>query len=300
MFLNISDELIFACVSASIAIIAFFVAIIVGVRNRKSKLSYEESDFISRFFDKQKQFVASVPGSMNYTTYITLSIIIPVIAVVALYLLMGNGFVALLGLLGVFVPRILIMLSKEKREKEFEERYARALRQISSSLHAGMSLEQALDDLCVNPFIHNTVKDEFMQINSDIKVGISIPEAFRNSAERLQTSDAKDVAAAILIQSEVGGNEAKTIESISNNIGTRIMLRKEISSMFAGVKATTTMMSILPFGVIAYMFVSAKAITDFYFESPINTVFLVAIILFMAIGVVVIRKMLKNGQKGVL
>lgn len=300
MILNISDELFFACVLAITGVFSVFFAIIVAIRSRKSALNTCEKDFIDKFFDKQKNFVSSIPGGMKYQTYIILSFLLPVIAVTAIYVITGNGFIASLGILGIFLPRIILIAQKDKIKKQFEERYARALRQISSSLRAGMSIEQALDDLCKNPFIHDTVKNEFIQINSDVKVGIPITEAFKKSAERLNTTDSKDVAAAIMIQNEVGGNEAKTIESISNNISNRIMLRKEINTLYAGAKATTLVMSILPFGMLIYMFTSVKDITDYYFEGPLNILILVGIVALMIVGIFVMQKMLKNGKKGVL
>ena len=64
-------------------------------------------------------------------------------------------------------------------------------------------------------------------------MGISTEEAFQRFADRTGSPDAQDVAAAISMQMRVGGSEAKIMESIATNIQDRIMLRKEIQSVFA-------------------------------------------------------------------
>ena len=51
----------------------------------------------------------------------------------------------------------------------FEERYCRALRQLASSLSVGLTIRQAVSDLCTNPFIHSSIVAEFKQIDAEIK-----------------------------------------------------------------------------------------------------------------------------------
>ena len=134
-------------------------------------------------------------------------------------------------------------------------------------------------------------------IDADLKLGSSVRQAFQNFADRVSIPDAQDVAIAIAMQDEVGGQEAKVIESIAKNISDRIMLRKEIKSMFAGSSATIVSMDIIPFAVVILIYILAPSYLSPFFTDSLMMMVFIALLIFMGIGSIVIHKNVDKSRK---
>ena len=289
-------EVIVVSLSAALAVLCLFLVGIVLVKSSISLDKNEDKDLFDRFIEKKKQELAGRPGAMKYSLYLTLMLVIPVALGGSSYLFFGNiilsaGFFVS----GFFVPEFIVRSSARKQEKLFEERYGRALRQLSSSLRAGLTIEQAVDDLCKCRFIHYTVRDAFYEVDAAIKIGIPIPEAFAKMAEKINSDDVKDVASAIAMQSVVGGSESEVIENISSNISSRIMTRKEINSIFSGTKVTVIGMSVLPFLIVFILFNGSPGYFKPCVGNPIAIGIMIAMFGIMIAGIGVMYKMYKKG-----
>lgn len=279
-----------------LAIIFIFLAIIINVRSKKSIIVKEnEADFIDMFIQKKNEQLIKIPGAMSVKLYMSLLLILPIVIGFASWFIFNIIWVSIiLAIVCLFIPECLVKIAESNHRKNFEERYARALRQLSSSLRAGMTLQQAVEDLCACPFIHYEIKKEFRKVDSDIKLGISVTEAFENMAERMPTDDVKDVASAIKMQSLVGGSEAESIEMISSNISSRLMLRKEIKTLFANVRMTIWGMDLLPVFVILFLYFSSPSYFAPMFSDTLGIMVFVLSIIMMIIGTVIDRRFIKN------
>ena len=289
----------YAIFFAGLSVLLVFLAVIVNVREKKNIINKKDTDFIDNFIEKKRQYLATIPGAMSIKTYLILMLLFSIAGSVgAWYLSKALWLSIIVFFLGLFVPKFIVIHTEKKHKKTFEERYARALRQLSSSLRAGMTLQQAVEDLCKCPFIHYEIKNEFKQINSDIQLGFSISQAFEHMAERIPTADVKDVASAIKMQSMVGGSEAESIELITNNINSRMMLRKEIKTLFASTKMTIIGMDILPAAIILFLYYSSPMYFRPLFSTTIGRLVFALAVLLMIIGSYIDRKSL-NRVKGV-
>lgn len=295
------DSISFIILFAVLAILFVFMAIIINVRSRASVISKtKESDFIDKFIGHKKEKLMKIPGAISIKTYIFLMISAPLIIGLSSWFMFSSALLTVAAsVISIFIPEILTKISENKQKKDFEERYSRALRQLSSSLRAGMTLQQAVEDLCACPFIHYEIKKEFRKVDADIKVGISVPDAFEAMAERLPTDDVKDVASAIRMQTLVGGSEAESIEMISANISSRLMLRKEIKTLFANVKMTIWGMDLLPVFIIVFLYVTSPSYFEPLFNSVIGKLIFVFSIIMMVIGSVVDRKFINSVRSDV-
>lgn len=294
------DNIYFIIFFAVLSIIFIFLAIIINVRSKESIITKKkEPDFIDNFISKKTNQLKKIPGSIKIKTYLTLLVVLPIVFGLGSWFLLKTIWLSVVfAVISSLIPEFLVNISRNAQRKHFEERYARALRQISSSLRAGMTLQQAVEDLCASPFIHYEIKKEFRQVDSDIKMGISVPDAFDAMADRLPTDDVKDVASAIRMQSLVGGSEAESIEMISTNISSRLMLRKEIKTLFASVKMTIIGMDILPVFIIALLYFSTPAYFKPLLSSTLGRLVLIVSAVLMLIGSYIDRKFITK-VKGV-
>ena len=161
-----------------------------------------------------------------------------------------------------------------------------------------MTIQQSVKNVADNVFVHNSIRNGFKQIDSDLQVGVSTASAFQRFADDTGSQDAQDVASAIAMQVSVGGSEAKVIETIANNIQTRIAMRREIKSMFAETRILITFMDIMPFFILMLLGLFSPALISPYFDSVWMTLVLVAILLITLVGSVFVRRRLRNSQMG--
>ena len=274
-------------------------AAIIHIRAKKPLLIKEEPDFIEVAIQKKKKDLKAVSGSFSFRNYALLMTVAPAVIGLVFWLVSGNIVMSLLfGLCGLATPEIYVRATVKKQRRQFDERYARALRSMASSLRSNQTIQQAVDEVGQNAFIHESIREGFRQISSDLRVGLPVKEAFERFAELTGSKDAKDVASAISMQNEVGGNEAQVVSTISQNISERIMARKEIKSLFADTSVMILVMDIMPVIILFGLYFGAPQYITPYFETPLMTILFVGLIAVTIVGSFIIRRMARNAKEG--
>lgn len=184
-------------------------------------------------------------------------------------------------------------------EKNFEERYARALDQLGSSLRAGISISTAVEDVAQCKFIHPSMRKRFAKLSADLQMGITVADAFQHFADDCGNEDAADIALAIAVQDTVGGHEADVVLSIANNIEERIMMRREIKSIFAATSAMVWMFDFIAPGTILYFCITSPSYIDTYFQDTLHILLFITILCMPLVGSFINHKTLRRVQKGV-
>lgn len=276
------------------------IAIILKIHQSRSRLATaEDTDFIDTFISKKKRKIEANIGSMSWKTYVTLLIACPVVVGgLSFFFLPYKPLCLLFAMLGAFVPEIIIRVSVKKNKAKFDEKYASALKAMASSLRSGLSIEQTISDLGSNPFIDAKIQAGFRQVDADLKIGVSLKEAFKKFADNSGSKDAADVAATIAMQSEIGGKQDIAVSTIAQTINNRIMLRKEIKTLFAETSVMVYAMDIIPWFLMFFMLVFMPEYMAPYFESFQMTLALILIFAVFTAGSFVIHKMINNTKEG--
>ncbi|MBO6230649.1 MAG: type II secretion system F family protein [Ruminiclostridium sp.] len=282
----------------ALTVFAVGIAIAIAIREQKSTITGErEKDLIDIFADDKKKQLYAIPGAISFKVYAVIMVIAPIVLGIAAFVLTQSALAAVIGLaVGVVAPELIVRIQKSKSDKDFDEKYGRALKQMSSTLRAGMTIQQSVDDICTNPFLDNEIKEMFKQISADIKIGIPVAEAFAKVSNMRSTIDTRDVTAAVAMQSEVGGSEAEVIELVATNINERIMVRKEIRTLFTTAKITVYAMDFVPPILLIGLILTGGDLMDFYKEGITGLLVMGAIMLLFLIGSVVSHKMMKSAD----
>ena len=146
--------------------------------------------------------------------------------------------------LSIFIPTfafILILFMKmEKRAGEIENSIPDFLRQLSSMLKVGLSLENALIDMSNHG--KGPLYDELRRVVVEIRMGKSLEESFNNMAMRLNSKDLERSFKIILNAHKSGGSLSDIILDVSDDLRAMLVLKRE--------RKASVMMSIM-FLVIA-------------------------------------------------
>lgn len=293
------EELIPIIVLVGVALASIALAIVLKIRAKKSLLIEADADIVDRLIDKKKRQITANIGGISWSTYKGLMILAPIaLGLLGFIIMEHKALCVIFALLGLAVPEIVVRISAKKQKKKFEEKYSMALRSLASGLRAGLSIEQAIDNVGQNPFLETKIRKGFQQIATDIKFGIPLEESFLNFAKESGSQDAYDVAAVIAMQSKVGGSEAMAIGTIVQNISNRIMTRNEIKAMFADTDMLVLIMDFLPIGLFLILYFGAPEMIAPFLASTGMTILLITILAFSVIGSFVIHKISKSAKEG--
>ena len=281
-------------------IFIFLIALyfIMKMHMKNSRIS-KEKDFIDMYIESIEKMIEKAGVSLSIKTYLIILIVAPLITGIIVYFLSPNAvFSVLIGAFGLFTPRGVVALIAYDNKKKFEERYAKSLRQLSASLEAGSSILNAVTEVSACPFLHDTIRKKYAKLSSDLMMGVSVTDAFKSFAEGTNSQDAEDVALAIDVQNAVGGHEADVIRDISNNIYSRIILRRETKSILTDTTIMVRVFDILPYIIIIGFTMLNKQFIEIYFSNPVYVLVYIGFLVTPLIGSLLNHRTIKKIKKG--
>jgi len=168
--------------------------------------------------------------------------------------------------LGAFAPRFYVKRQQRQRLTKFNDQLGDMLNLMVNGLRAGYSTMQAME--AVSKELPTPICDEFRRVVQEMQLGVSMETALDNLLRRIPSDDLDFVVTAINVQREVGGNLSEILDSISYTIRERVRIKGEIRVMTAQVRASGTLLSILPMGLaIILWFMNPEYLLSF-FEGP--------------------------------
>lgn len=132
-------------------------------------------------------------------------------------------------ILAISIPTItfvlLLFMKIEKRAGEIERSIPDFLRQLSSMLRVGLSLENALVDLSNHG--KGPLYEELRRVVIEIRMGKSFDESFNNMAIRLNSKDLGRSFKIILNAHKSGGSLSDIILDLSDDLRAMLILKRE-------------------------------------------------------------------------
>ena len=284
---------IYLLVAAALACITAIV--ITKVIQKKTLLPGSTPTFIQNYLDKLKHDLERSRIGITVQQYIALQIGCPaLLAFLSYFITDDRTLMLVLILLGALTPSMLLTLQKGTADKKFEDRFVRALAQMASSLHSGMTVEQAIDSVVNCELLHDDIRDDFRVLASQMKLGASIFDVFFEFAQNTGNKDVYDVATAITIMTEVGGDAGVAIEKLQKNIEDRLMYRKKRESMMTESKIIAVFADVMPILILMGTYIFMPDAIHAYFESGTMMIMFIVIIALLLAGSVIVHKMLAN------
>jgi tight adherence protein B len=192
------------------------------------------------------------------------------------------------GVGGYLLPMRIVKYRQGKRLKKFNSQLAETIGLLSNGLKAGFSLPQALDSVARNAT--PPVSEELGRVTREMSVGASLDQALYNMLKRVASDDLDLLVTAILIHKSVGGNLARVLDNISHTIRQRVMVKSQISALTAQARASGWIISLLPVGVAAILYVIAPTYFRTLTTEPLGVVLLIVAGASIVVGNIIIRR----------
>lgn len=222
--------------------------------------------------------------------FIGISFCLGLVGYLAMHFLTNGWFLPFGGAIFLgLIPLILILFRKGKRMKKFERQLPDALELISRSLRAGHAFSGGLK-LAADEF-DDPLGTELEQSVQEINFGISVHDALKNLAGRIDCPDLKYFVVSVILQRETGGNLAEIIDSIAYIVRERFKLRGKIKVLSAEARFSAIVLAALPFLIVlAIRFANPKYLSLLYSET-LGKVMVGTALGMMILGILVMKKM---------
>lgn len=177
----------------------------------------------------------------------------------------------------------------DRRRGRVEAQALNALQLLSQGLRAGYSVPQAI--ALVARHSPEPTASEFSLAAQEITIGVHLADAIARLALRTANPDYKLVAIIVRVQYEVGGNLAQILDSVGNTLRERFDLRRQMNALTAQQRLSSMILTGLPFGLLAFLFVMDRSFVDPLFTQPTGQILLVVAGLMVFIGWTIMRSM---------
>ena len=203
--------------------------------------------------------------------------------------LIRNTILSILtGIAGLAVPGLWVGQVKRKRITTLESQLLDSLVMMTNSLRAGHSFLQGIE--LVSREMDPPLATEFGKLLRENRMGVGLDESLMNLVNRVDSPDLELVVTGVMIQRQVGGNLAQVLENTASTIEKRIKTRARIRVATAQGRISAWIVSLLPFGLGFMVFGMYPDFGSIMLEEPIGVAMLAGGVVLLAIGVLIIRK----------
>jgi tight adherence protein B len=189
------------------------------------------------------------------------------------------------------LPLFALRSKKKKRMAKFEKQLPEGLGLIARALRAGHAFTSGMK-LASEEF-GDPLGPEFDETLDEINFGVSVPEALKNLAQRVDCPDVRFFVVSVILQRETGGNLAEIIENLAHLIRERFKFRGKLRVLTAEGRLSATILLILPFVLfLAFLLLSPEYVVDLVID-PIGKIMVGIGAVLMFIGIVMIKRIIK-------
>ena len=189
------------------------------------------------------------------------------------------------------IPFFYLVFLKQQRMQRMRKQMVEALDLISRALKAGHAFTGGLR-LAADEF-DDPLGPEFAETLDEINFGVSVPEALKNLARRVDCSEIKYFVVGVILQRETGGNLAELMDTLANLIRERFKFDGKVKTLSAEGKLSAVVLICLPFAIIAYLKLTQPDYMNLLFSDPIGRIMAVVAAILMIIGIFIMTRMVK-------
>jgi len=205
----------------------------------------------------------------------------------------GAGLLAAIGFAfaaGGGLPLWLLSFLKKRREARFLDVFPDAVDVIVRGIKAGLPLLDNFKVIAADA--EEPVRSEFRSIIETQTVGLPLGEACLKLYERMTVAEANFFGIVISVHQRAGGNLSEALSNLSRVLRDRKRMKAKIQAMSMEAKASATIIGALPIAVMALVYFTSPQYIELLWTTSMGHVMLAGSVLWMATGILVMRKMI--------
>ena len=163
-------------------------------------------------------------------------------------------------------PRMLLLKQQRRAESQFMDLFPDAIDTAVRMLRAGLPMTSAVQ--VVGEETAPPVNAAFRMIADQVKIGISIEQAFDATSKLFGLADFRFFTVAVLLQYSAGGNIAATLDMLSGIMRRRRGVRMKAKSATAEIRLTGYLLGSLPLVTIVLLLIVQPGYLNPLFADP--------------------------------
>lgn len=195
------------------------------------------------------------------------------------------GVVGLLGL-----PRLILKIMAGRRQKKFLMEFADALEAVVRLLKAGMPVSEAIS--MISREFTGPVGEEMSRVYDKQKIGVPLHEAAMEATKRMPLPEMKMFATGLAIQAQTGSSLSEVLTNLASVIRARFKLKRKIKALSSEAIASACIIGALPNLLALSMYFANHDYIMVLFTDPFGKVLLVGAVIWMSIGIIVMKIMI--------
>jgi tight adherence protein B len=208
---------------------------------------------------------------------------------VMLWLVSRSPLAGLAGIvMGLWLPRVHVKRKAKKRIDQLEAQLPGAIDHLKRAVRAGHPLSAGLKMLAEES--PEPVASEFRAVFEEQRFGLPFEDALLGLGDRINLPDVRILITAILVQREVGGNLAETLENVGNTMRARFTIRRQVKVYTVQGRMSGYILAALPVLVGLFIFLVNRDYINVLFTHPIGKALLGLAIVLQFVGYLWIRK----------
>lgn len=207
---------------------------------------------------------------------------------------LGTGFWPALGFgfaAGLLLPHLFVSQKRSARLKRFGEDFPTAIDIIVRGVRSGMALADGLKTIAAE--MEEPVRGEFAIVVRDQTLGVPLDEAVQRLADRVPLSETSFFAIVVGIQSKTGGNLSEALSNLSKVIRGRKHIAGKIRAMSSEAITSAAIIGCMPPLVMLVLYAISPDYLGILFTTFLGNVVLVGSVLWMSLGILVMRSMIR-------
>ncbi|WP_128927989.1 type II secretion system F family protein [Bradyrhizobium guangxiense] len=205
----------------------------------------------------------------------------------------GGGLIGAAGLAfagGFGLPRWALGYLKKRREDKFLKALPDAVDVIVRGIKAGLPLFESIKVVAADS--PEPLRSEFLAIIETQAIGMPLGEACSRLYERMPLPEANFFGIVVSIQQKSGGNLSEALGNLSKVLRDRKKMKEKIQAMSMEAKASAGIIGSLPPIVMFLVYLTTPQYISLLWTHPTGQLMLVGCVVWMAIGVLVMKKMI--------
>lgn len=239
---------------------------------------------------KLESLLAQANAKYPIGFFILLALFLAVLGFLIGILVIKNQLAAIMLLfVGGTFPFLYLITLKRKRIEKFKRQLPEALDLMARALKAGHAFTNGMR-LAADQF-DDPLGPEFAEALDEINFGVSVPDALRNLAKRIDCSEIKYFVVGVILQRETGGNLAELMGILSHLIREKFKFQGKVRTLSAEGKLSAIVLIALPFFVATYLLISNPKYLETLLVDPIGHMMIIGAVMMMIMGIFVMKKM---------
>ena len=194
------------------------------------------------------------------------------------------------GMLGA-LPFLYVQTRRNRRLAKLERQLPEALDLITRALRSGHAFSSGLQ--MIGEEMTEPIAGEFVIVHDEVNFGVSLQQALSNLSERVPNMDMRYFVVAVMIQRESGGNLTEVLGNLSRLIRARLKLMGRVRVLSSEGRLSAWILGLMPFALgLAMLFVNPEFMEPLWTD-PIGQAIIKYMLILMAFGVVVIRRIIR-------